>query len=122
MTLVSSKHTIFRGPELGQPIYELGAGCSTPKDCTTYEGSKCVDGLCVGGYINMTKIPETTTTRKTTTTKTTTPAPGPTTTTLFPSEILLCRFAMIAINVHFCSLGGLYPQLTLFLQCSIFSK
>ncbi|RCN43620.1 SCP-like protein [Ancylostoma caninum] len=32
---------------MGQPIYELGNGCSSAKDCTTYVGSKCVDNLCV---------------------------------------------------------------------------
>ncbi|RCN45694.1 hypothetical protein ANCCAN_08262, partial [Ancylostoma caninum] len=43
-----------KGPAEGQPIYEVGPGCSAPQDCTTYEGSKCnkEQKLCVAGYID----------------------------------------------------------------------
>ncbi|KAL6732218.1 hypothetical protein Aduo_003000 [Ancylostoma duodenale] len=35
-----------KGPADGQPIYEAGSGCATPKDCETYQGSKCSGKMC----------------------------------------------------------------------------
>ncbi|KIH51141.1 SCP-like protein [Ancylostoma duodenale] len=36
----------------GQAIYEVGAGCSSDQECSTYEGSKCLINkkFCVAGY------------------------------------------------------------------------
>ncbi|KIH43457.1 hypothetical protein ANCDUO_26536, partial [Ancylostoma duodenale] len=30
----------------GEPIYEVGQGCSGPTECTTYEGSRCNSNKC----------------------------------------------------------------------------
>ncbi|EYB93375.1 hypothetical protein Y032_0183g947 [Ancylostoma ceylanicum] len=103
-------------PEFGQPIYELGKGCSSPNDCTTYVGSKCRENLCVGGHIDPQKVPETTTaattTKKTTTSKTTaatpqtsrppvTTQPGPTSSTHFPIVNKKCGPAFDKISNDF---------------------
>ncbi|RCN43960.1 SCP-like protein [Ancylostoma caninum] len=33
--------TFQKAPETNQPIYEVGTGCATNADCTTFAGSKC---------------------------------------------------------------------------------
>ncbi|KAL6744420.1 hypothetical protein Aduo_017356 [Ancylostoma duodenale] len=92
-----------KGPEMGQPIYELGKGCSSANDCTTYVGSKCKDSLCVGGYIDPTKTTVTTTSATTLPTErpsspTLTSAPSPTSSTYFPILNKMCGKAFEKIS------------------------
>ncbi|EYC26985.1 hypothetical protein Y032_0009g461 [Ancylostoma ceylanicum] len=78
-----------RAPATGQPIYELGTGCTDASQCTTYKESKCqqTTKLCRAGYpTNETVAPPpsgddtsstaTTTTTTPTTTAATTTKPG----------------------------------------------
>ncbi|EYC01652.1 hypothetical protein Y032_0105g3671 [Ancylostoma ceylanicum] len=79
-----------KAPAEGQPIYEAGSGCSGPTECTTYQGSKCSNKMCVAGYIDSTKTtaapqPPDQTTTPLITTPVTAP-PVPTTTPLFPGK------------------------------------
>ncbi|KAK6756495.1 hypothetical protein RB195_014730 [Necator americanus] len=59
-------------PALNTPIYEVGEGCTSTKDCTTFAKSKCNVGtsLCLAGYIDTTATNTTTTTTATTITTT----------------------------------------------------
>ncbi|KAK6756742.1 hypothetical protein RB195_014895 [Necator americanus] len=76
-----------KGPEDGQPIYEVGGGCTKldPNDvssyvpCSTYQSSTCATGtkLCVAGYIDPNRS---TTTAAATTVATTTKTEAATTT------------------------------------------
>nr|AAO63578.1 secreted protein 6 precursor [Ancylostoma caninum] len=72
-------------PAVGMPIYEVGAGCNSKDDCTTYLQSKCSNKVCVAGHpgdaTTTTSTPATTapTTPTIPAGPTTAPAPPPTT-------------------------------------------
>ncbi|KAL6732216.1 hypothetical protein Aduo_002998 [Ancylostoma duodenale] len=80
-----------KGPADGEPIYEVGQGCSSPNDCETYEGSKCNSNkMCVAGYIDPTKTTTTSTTTPTTS-ATSTATEKSTTNAFFPGDNTRCK-------------------------------
>ncbi|RCN29834.1 SCP-like protein [Ancylostoma caninum] len=67
----------------GQAIYEVGQGCSSDQECTTYAGSKCMreKKFCAAGYPkNGTVVPPTVGTTPTTSTSTEQTSPTTSTT------------------------------------------